>query len=246
MKKIKLSSSDYKVDSINAIISGNKIISGLSGIDVDYDKSYYNMKKYGVYNESLIVLKNVKPTISIDNNYDKYIIGGNKNNKNISFVFTVKDYDGLDKVLSILNSKNIVSTFFIDGTLFEKYSYKIKNIGKIHEVEVLSYDGDYDEDLFLSSISYLNALKKEKSSFCYSEIDNNKLLNLCSKNKMHTVMPTYHIKKNLYLDIKKNLSNSIICSIDINKSNINELSSTIDYIIYKGFRFVSINDLVNE
>ena len=81
MKQIKLNKS-YEKDSINATIIGKNIITGENGRVIDYNKSYNNMKKYGAYNETLIEMKEVSPTISITNNYNKYIIKGNPNKMN--------------------------------------------------------------------------------------------------------------------------------------------------------------------
>ena len=77
MKEIK-----NTVSPIDAQIVGDNIISGKNGKTIDYEKSYNKMKRYGTYNESLTALKDLKPVISIKDNYDKYIVSGNKNNRN--------------------------------------------------------------------------------------------------------------------------------------------------------------------
>ena len=51
------------------------------------------MKKYGNYNETLTTMKEVAPSISIDNNYDKYIFRGNNNKRQAALVFTVYNED---------------------------------------------------------------------------------------------------------------------------------------------------------
>ena len=86
MKQIKMNKS-YEKKSINATIIGKNIITGENGRVIDYNKSYNNMKKYGAYNETLIEMKEVSPTISITNNYNKYIIKGNPNKRKISNYF---------------------------------------------------------------------------------------------------------------------------------------------------------------
>ena len=115
MKEIKNTEKKYKIDPINAQIVGNNIISGKNGKTIDYEKSYNKMKCYGTYNESLTSLKDLEPVISIKNNYNKYIVSGNKLNRNIALVFTVKENENIERVLSILDKKNITATFFIDG-----------------------------------------------------------------------------------------------------------------------------------
>ena len=246
MKEILESNKKYKIDSIDAIIDDNTIISGKKGREVDVNKSYSKMKKYGVYNETYTILSDVSPTISIDDNYDKYIIGGNKNNKYVSFVFILKDNINIDKLLKILDKSGITVTFFIDGKLLENNITKIKSISKKHEIEILSYNDEYDESLFNTSISYLNNILNKNYNYCYSEIDNRKLLDICSKNKIHTIKPSLLIKKNLYNEIRNNLSNSIIISIDNNSNNIKDLYTSIDYIKRKGYKIVSVNHLIKE
>ena len=70
MKDIKNTDNKYKVDSVNALIMDNSIIPGKVGKSIDYKKSYSKMKQYGNYNEALTILKEVKPVISIDDNYE--------------------------------------------------------------------------------------------------------------------------------------------------------------------------------
>ena len=246
MKEIKENSYKYKVDSVDAIINGDYIIPGKKGKDVNYLDSYSKMKKYGAYNESFTILEDIKPMISIYNNYDKYIISGNKNNKNISFVFVLDKEINIDKLLSILNKNNIKSTFFIDGKLLENNTHLIKNISNNNEINILSYNGEYDESLFMTSVSFLESITKKKSKYCYSEEENSKLLEICSNNYLHTIIPTLVIYNNMYREIEKNLNNSMIFSIKINSNNLSQLSSTINYIISKGYSFVTIDELVSE
>ena len=245
MKEIKKSEEKYKVDYNNAKIKGNTITSGKKGKTINYDKSYSKMKKYGSYNEVLTVLKEVTPKISIDNNYDKYIIGGNKNNKSISLVFIVEKDTNIDNIIKILDNKKIPVTFFIDGTYLEDNIHKIKTI-KNHELEILSYNDKYDESYFKTSVYYLENLIQKRCNYCYTREDNEELLKLCKKMKLHTIKPTIHIKNNLYKEVKNNLDNSIIISIDINNYIEKELSTTIDYIKSKGYKITTLNNLLKE
>ena len=115
MKEIINNKSKFEIKSVNAIIKNNTIIPGKKGKEVDLEKTYTKMKQYGTYNESLTVFKETKPTVSIEDNYDKYITSGNKENKNISFIFKVEKDTNINKLLIILNYHNIQVTFFIDG-----------------------------------------------------------------------------------------------------------------------------------
>lgn len=244
MKDIKKTSSKYKIDSVNALIVGNNIIPGKKGKDIDYKKSYSKMKQYGMYNEVLTILKDVKPVVSIDDNYDKYIVSGNREKRCVSLVFKVYKNTNIDSILKILEDKKIQANFFIDGTYLENNILKLKNM-KNHELEILSYDNSYDKSLFETSISYLENVIGKGVKYCYSE-NNMEVLNLCSKLKLHTIMPSLIIKNNLYREVKNNLNNSIIISIDVNNYNIKELNSVIDYINGKGYKIVLLSDLLSE
>ena len=89
MQEIKNTKDKYTIKYLDATIIGNNIISGKNGKTINYTESYNKMKKYGTYNETLTVLKETTPKISINNNYDKYIIKGNSENKKVkSNLFT--------------------------------------------------------------------------------------------------------------------------------------------------------------
>ena len=243
MKDIKKTNDKYKIDSIDALIVDNSIIPGKVGKEIDYKKSYSKMKQYGTYNETLTVLKDVKPVISIDNNYDKYIISGNKEKRSIALVFKIYKDTDINSLLRVLNKYNVSGNFFIDGTFLENNIILIKNM-KNHELEILSYNGELDESLFETSISYLENVTGKGVMYCFGE--NKEVLKLCSKLKLHTVKPSIVIHNNLYREVKNNIDNSMIINIEVNNYNIKELSSTIDYINGKGYKIVLLRDLLSE
>lgn len=241
MKDIRKTEDKYKIESIDALVVDDGIIPGKVGKDIDYSKSYSRMKQYGVYNETLTVVKDVKPVISIDNNYDKYIISGNKEKRSVSLVFTVGGNDSIDSILNILNKEKVSATFFIDGTYMEKNIKKLKSMNN-HEIEILSYENEYDEYLFETSISYLENIIEKDVKYCYGE----RALKLCNKLKLHTIKPNLVVNNALYRKVKNCLDNAMIISIDNNSYNIKELTSTIDYIKGKGYKIVKLNELLKE
>ena len=164
IKEIRETASKYNKNYINAKIIGNNIISGKNGKEINYKKTYRKMKQYGSYNETLTTLKEVTPEVSIKKNYDKYLIGGNQNDRKISLVFAVKENKSFLNIIKILNTKKVPGTFFIDGTHLEKSRNIIKN-NKIHEFELLSYQNKYEEDLFKTSLSYLSSITNIKTKF---------------------------------------------------------------------------------
>ena len=245
MKQIKKSNYKYEIKPTNAKIKDNTIIPGTTGKEIDYEKTYTNMKKYGTYNESLTSLKETKPTISIDDIYDKFIIQGNEQKKSVALVFKVEENTNINKLVSILNNENIKVTFFIDGIYIEKNYTSLEQILN-HELELLSYNNTYDEITFTSSLSYLGSITNKSPKYCYAEYDNKEVIELCSKLKLHTIIPTIQIKNNPYKEIKDKLTNSAIISIPITSSYLNELQVSIKYIKSKGYSFKTLEDLLSE
>lgn len=243
MKQIKNTKEKYTISPINAIINGNEIQSGTYGKEIDYESSYTKMKRYGKYNEALTVLKDTKPTISIEDTYDKYLTKGNSNKRNVSLVFKITDDKNIMELLSLLEKKDVQVTFFIDGTLLENNAKVIKSLSN-HEVEILSYNNKQEETFMTASISYLESLTNREAKFCYTENDNEDLLKMCSKNKLHTIKPTLVLKNDIYNNIKKSVEKDIVITIDNYQGN--NLSSAIDYLKSKGYNLVTIQDMFDE
>ena len=245
MQEIKNNKEKYIYKSKNAIVNKDTIIPGEKGIDIDYNKSYYEMKKYGTYNEALTVMKEVTPDISIDNNYDKYIVRGNKNKKEVGLIFKLNNETNPNKIIDILENKNVYATFFVDGTYLEKNIQTIRQLRK-HEVEILSYNNSFNKAIIKTSMSYLETITKKDTMYCYTETKNNDILDTCKKMKKHTIIPNYVIKQDLYKTIKNNLDNSLMITIEINNYNELELPPTIDYIKSKGYSIVPLYKLLSE
>lgn len=241
MKEIKNTKDKYKINPINAEIINDNIIPGVFGKEIDYDKSYHQMKRYGTYNESLTVIKDTKPVISIEDNYDKYIIKGNNKSNNISLVFIDNNPN---RIMNILDNKKVSGTFFIDGTILEKNYNLFKST--THEIELLSYNNSYQKEFFKTSLSFLESITKEKPMYCYTEEDNNDLLKLCSKYKLHTIKPTLIIEKDLYKQLKNNVKSSYIITIKMNNYMEDDLKVGIDYLKKKGFNIVNLRTLLQE
>lgn len=243
MKQIKSTNDKYKIDPIDAVINGDEMSSGTYGKEIDYESSYNRMKRYGEYNEALTVLKESKPTISIEDNYDKYLVKGNSKKRSISLVFIMNKYKDISDLITLLEKKDVQATFFVDGTILEKRQDMIRNLSN-HEIEILSYDNEIEEVLFETSISYLESLTNREARFCYTEYDDEKLLKICSKNKLHTIKPSIIIEKDIYQTIKKEVESNQV--IGVNSYKLNDLSYSIDYLKSKGYNLVTVSDLFKE
>ena len=247
MKEIKDKGSTLEEDALNAKIDGDYLIPGYNGLVIDLEESFTKMKGYGSYNDALLVFEEVKPTISIDDYYDKYISSGNGMSTSIALVFTVDDNSYVGNVLNVLKEMDVVGTFFIDGKFTDNNtSFVSQAVVNSNEVEVLSYDNAYDELLFKASIDKLKTLTSTTPKYCYATYDNEEVLNLCSKLSMHTIIPTIRLDNNIYSNLKGNLRSGSIISIKLTESNISELKVLINYIKQRGFNLVTLDTLLNE
>lgn len=247
MKQIKQQQNKYKEKSIDATIQDNYMIPGYAGIEVDLDKSFQKMKQYGSYSDSLLVFSQSKPTISISDYYDKYISSGNGFTNNIALVFTVEKNDNIAEIKKILEEQNVRATFFVDGIWLDNNQDKVMELARdFHEIEILSYDGGYDEMLFVSVADKLSILTNVKGKYCYAEYDQKEVLDICEKEKLHTIIPTIKITNNGYSNIKGKIQGGQIISIQNNANNIKELPIVINYIKQRGYTLDTLDNLLNE
>ena len=245
MKQIKEESEKYKVPAEDAKIEENKITPGKNGKEVDYDETYQKMKRYGAYNESLTVFKETTPTVSIEDTYDKFVIGGNEEKKAVTLTFKVTNESNPREIIRILNQEDTVGTFFMDGLWLENNLSLVKEMLN-HELEILSYNNRYEEIYFSSAIQYLKNVTGEEANYCYADYDNKKVIELCSKLELHTVTPTIKITNTPFQDIKEKLQNAAIISFPINTTTEIELKTVIDYIKSRGYKIVTLKELLSE
>ena len=245
MKQIKEESKKYQIPAENAKIKENKITPGKNGKEVDYDETYQKMKRYGTYNESLTVFKETTPTVSLEDTYDKFISGGNEEKKAITLVFKITNESNPKEIIRILNQENIIATFFIDGLWLENNLSLVKQMLN-YELEILSYNNRYEEIYFSSAIQYLKNVTGEEANYCYAEYDNKTVIDLCSKLKLHTIVPTIKIASSPFLEVKKQLQNAAIISLPINTTTEIELKTVIDYIKSRGYKIVTLKELLSE
>ena len=244
MKEIKASSKKYEVLPQNALIIGDKIIPGQNGLEVDYQESYQKMKKYGSYNEALTTLKEMEPAISVNDYYDKYVVTGNSESKEVALIFKVDKTTDILSLSNMLKDKGVTATFFVDGVVLENNLASILEL-KDFEVELLNYNGSYERDFFISAKKYLEDITKKEAKYCYLDYDKEEVINLCSSLKMHTIMPSIKVDKNAYSEIKEKLSNSAIITIPSNIS-LSNIVVALDYLQKRGYKFLTVDNLISE
>ncbi len=247
MIKIKKEKKSLEEESINAKVNGEYLVPGYSGLVVDLDKSFNKMKKYGGYNESLIVFKESTPTISVDEYYDKYIVSGNGFTNYISLVFEITDKELLPKIKDILKENDVRATFFVDGVLLKEDNILVTSLLQdFHEIELLNYKGSYDRLVFEEALDTLQVIANRRGKYCLAKYDQKEILELCSKEKMHTIIPTIQISSNPYLSLKGKLREGSIISITPTKENISELDVVVKYIKQRGYTLDTLEQLLSE
>ena len=119
---------ENEIKALEAILTENEIIPGISGKTIDIDQSYKKMKKIGKFDKNLIVFKEAPPNETINKSYDKNIVSGNKKNNKISLNFEVNDTSYIEELLDELNKKETLATFFINKKIFDESIDVIKLI----------------------------------------------------------------------------------------------------------------------
>lgn len=232
----------YNVKAIDAVILDDTIIPGVSGKKISVDKSYNNMKKYNTFNENLLVYDKVKPNVSVNKVYDKYIISGNKSITNITLTFVLYPDSNIDNIINILNKNEIKATFFVDMDYFDSnneiISYLIKNN---HTIGFLNSSK--------GNINYMSAvvskINNQKYLFCFNNLKNSEFLKICSLNNNYSISSNV-IDKDYYINVKKNLTNGSILTFKVSSKLDNELGLIINYIKQKGFKIINMPELINE
>ena len=247
MKTIKSKEESFKIDAVDAKIENSTITPGLNGSKINLNDSYDKMKKYGEYNESLMVFEEVEPTVSVNNNYDKYIVSGNENVNNVSLIFKVFRDDSVDDILDIIEEYKVNATFFVDGLWLENNSKKVVYMSELdQEIEILNYDSNYQKKYFESAVNISNTLTGKDAKYCYTETERKDVLNLCRKLNLHTVIPSIITDENPFGDIKDEIENGSIISMPLGAVVEKQLPTIIDFIRQRGFKIVPLSTLLNE
>ena len=230
MKKINSVKEEYKVNEVNGYIDENTIIPGISGKKVNVNKSFDNMKEYNTFIEDYLVYDDIVPMIKLEDNMDKYIIGGNKYKKEVAIIYIVDN----NNISKLENIKGI--TIFINHNILT-----IDNINKYKNNEIYTYgnNGVYSKSTLINDNTLINNLSNNRSKYCLSRDKDEKVLDICKNNDMYTVIPNIIGD---YNDIKNNISNGSIILLN----NINNLDNIIKYIGSKGYTITSLNNLLEE
>lgn len=240
MKMINEEKEKYRVSYVDALIDDKMIVPGQKGLEVDLEASYKKMKKFGNYNDSLLVFKEVEPVVSIQEHYDYFISRGNGSKKEVSLVFKVVDTFYVEEIAEVLKAKEVVGTFFIKGEVLINNPDIIKVLYQNNQ-KIAFLDGDWDEVNRLLMTSMTRNIK-----YCYSDSADVFKLNLCQKNRAHTIIPSINTGNFPYHDLKDKLENGVIIKLDNKRRVVFELGYIINYIRQKDLEIVSLDELLKE
>ena len=216
MNKIKEKEKLYYQESIPAVITKNTMIPGINGKKVNLNKSYNKMKKINTFNESLLVFDEIQGEKSINENYDKVIISGNKKIKNVSIIIDISDNYLLALVNQIINSNNV----YIDILTDEKENINKTNIQNIITNNYTPYTN--------YCLTYNLTINKE-----------------CILNHKYTILGR-NISSPFLSNTKEILENGIILVYHLNEKNYTELNLVIKYIKNNNYNIVTIDKLISE
>src|SRR5690606_15544334 len=89
---------------------------GRNGRQVDVEASYIRMKKDGNFNENLLVYKQIKPKVSLDDLEAAPIYRGHPEKQMVSFLINVSwGTEHVPEILNILKDHKVKATFFLEG-----------------------------------------------------------------------------------------------------------------------------------
>lgn len=239
MRAIKKEESNKKVSNVNPVINNDEYIMGINGCEIDVDKSYSKMRSVGEFKEELIVMKETSNDKDLTN---KYVIGGNNKEKNVSLIFIVnKDIDS--SLTDYINQKNIKVNYFIDGKYLEENMITVKFLSENNNIYYLGVNEEYSDEYMLYHNNLIGMNGTNESKYCFTNDKNSDTLKLCNDYNMTTIKSDV-IKDNVYKTIKDKLNNGVIFAVDSN--NIDEIKVSINYILSKGYNIVSLEDLLSE
>ena len=237
MIKLNEIKNEKTIKTVKPIIKNDEYITGIFNCEIDIDESYNKMKTAGEYKEELLVMKEVNQ----DKVYDKYIISGNKINKNISLILIIKG-DINDELFSYLNENDINVNLFVDQKFLQDNTSVIKILSEKHKIYYFGEKGKYEEKYMLFANNLIEINSNNLSKYCLIDEKNEQILNLCSNYNMSTIK-TEIIKNNILYKIKEKLGNGEILTID--SDNYKEIISSINYIRFKGYKIVPLEKLFN-
>ena len=238
MISIKRNYLEYENKPIDSIIKNKFITIGYCGRTVDVNKSYFEMKKKGTYDDNLYQYKYIYPNISLNNNYDKYIISGSKYKNNIYILIILNE-----------NNKYLLNDYkFINYNFIVNKTFYLNNINLINKLIINNNSILLEETDFKAYKKISKSYKKYSNHtiYCYNNSFNDEYLELCSLNKSGTIGKIDVYSENYLLHLKRNLKKGNFYNFTLNKELIKSIYSINSFLNQKGIEKSNVDDNLVE
>lgn len=210
-------------EAVNAIIDGNTIIPGKKGRVINKRESYLKMNDFGAFNETFYVYDYITPEISLNDNLDKIIIKGNKD----------------DSLALIVESDKFDSYFLEENIAFTKL---IDDKEKIITNDLVNYINSNNEENAFYDLNYYLKKNKKNDRLCLVGQSN---INICKTLKYYLLEPNLNLYHSNVVNIKSSLSGGSILYIH-DDVLLSELKVIIQSINQKNLDIISVKDLIKE
>ena len=244
MKEVISYKKAHDVKPVEPKIKDDEMILGMSGLIINEEKSYKNMKEDDTFNKQKLVYDKKKPNTSITKTYDYYITNGISKNM-VSIIFKVNNSTNVSELLSILAKTNVTVNFFIDGSYLEKNvetAFSMVNLNS--EIYNLGYDNKYSKKMISVTNNLIESITLKDSLFCLNEVKNDNYKDICASKKMLTLSPK--LVNPSITDLKKNLSKGVMIVYDLDEFDTSKFNFIISVIESRGYKIKGLSKLINE
>lgn len=244
MKEVISYKKAHDVKPVEPKIKDDEMILGMSGLIINEEKSYKNMKEDDTFSKQKLVYDKKKPNTSIDKTYDYYITNGISKNM-VSIIFKVNNSTNVSELLSLLAKTNVTVNFFIDGSYLEKNvetAFSMVNLNS--EIYNLGYDNKYSKSMISVTNNLIESITLKDSLFCLNEVKNDNYKDICASKKMLTLSPK--LVNPSITDLKKNLSKGVMIVYDLDEFDTSKFNFIINVIESRGYKIKSLSKLINE
>lgn len=244
MKEVISYKKAHDVKPVEPKIKDDEMILGMSGLIINEEKSYKNMKEEDTFNKQKLVYDKTKPNTSITKTYDYYITNGISKNM-VSIIFKVNNSTNVSELLSLLAKTNVTVNFFIDGSYLEKNvetAFSMVNLNS--EIYNLGYDNKYSKKMISVTNNLIESITLKDSLFCLNEIKNDNYKDICASKKMLTLSPK--LVNPSITDLKKDLSKGVMIVYDLDEFDTSKFNFIISVIESRGYKIKGLSKLINE
>lgn len=234
----------HDVKPVEPKIKDDEMILGMSGLIINEEKSYKNLKEDDSFNKQKLVYDKTKPNTSITKTYDYYITNGISKNM-VSIIFKVNNSTNVSELLSILAKTDVTVNFFIDGSYLEKNvetAFSMVNLNS--EIYNLGYDNEYSKKMISVTNNLIESITLKDSLFCLNEVKNDNYKDICASKKMLTISPT--LVNPSITDLKKDLSKGVMIVYDLDEFDTSKFNFIINVIESRGYKIKGLSKLINE